>query len=142
MLSRRDRFSALQTRLTASMRANASAQRDRIGRARERVQRLTDRATRAVRVITLARAVDIDRLSQLLDALSYRAVLERGFTLVRDTAGHPMHSASDVKAGSALTIEFADGTIGATAQGVPTTRPRLRSVSRRAKGSPDQGNLF
>ena len=106
------------------------------------MQRLTDRATRAVRVITLARAVDVERLGQLLDALSYRAVLERGFTLVRDSGGHPMHSAADVKAGSALTLEFADGTVGATAQGVPTTRPRLRTTSRRPKVSPDQGNLF
>ncbi len=142
MRHRRDRFSALQTRLAASMRANALAQRDRIANARERVQRLTDRATRAVRVITLARAVDVERLGQLLDALSYRAVLERGFTLVRDSGGHPMHSAADVKAGSALTLEFADGTVGATAQGVPTTRPRLRTASRRPKVSPDQGNLF
>jgi exodeoxyribonuclease VII large subunit len=124
------------------MRANASAQRDRIASARERVQRLTDRATRAVGVITLARTVDVERLGQLLDALSYRAVLERGFTLVRGDGGHPLHSASDVKAGSALTIEFADGTVGATAQGTPTSRPRLRSVSRRPKASPDQGNLF
>ena len=83
----------MQTRLTASVRANALAQRDRITNARERVQRLTDRATRAIGIITLARAVDVDRLGQLLDALSYRAVLERGFTLVRDTGGHPMHSA-------------------------------------------------
>jgi exodeoxyribonuclease VII large subunit len=142
MQHRRERFSALQIRLTASVRANALAQRDRITNARERVQRLTERATRAIGVITLARAVDVDRLGQLLDALSYRAVLERGFTLVRDTGGRPMHSASDVNAGSALTIEFADGTIGATAQGVPTTRPRLKSVSRRTKTSPDQGNLF
>jgi exodeoxyribonuclease VII large subunit len=143
MQQRRERFSTLQMRLAASLRANALAQRDRIANARERVERLADRATRAVRLIALARAVDVERLGQLLDALSYRAVLERGFTLVRGDAGRPLHSASEVQAGAPLTIEFADGSVGATAHGVPTTRPRLRTVaSRRAKASPDQGNLF
>jgi exodeoxyribonuclease VII large subunit len=143
MRQRRERFSALQLRLAASLRANALAHQNRLASDRERLQQLADRAGRAVHAIALARAVDVDRLGQLLDALSYRAVLERGFTLVRGDGGRPLHSTADVRAGAPLTIEFADGSIGATAHGAPTTRPRLRSVSsRRPKVSPDQGNLF
>jgi exodeoxyribonuclease VII large subunit len=143
MRQRRERFSALQLRLAASLRANALAHRHRLAGDRERVQQLGERAGRAVHAITLAATVEVDRLGQLLDALSYRAVLERGFTLVRGDGGRPLHSAADVRAGASLTIEFADGSVGATAYGAPTTRPRLRTVSpRRPKVSPDQGNLF
>ena len=52
---------------------------------------------------------------QLLAALSYRSVLARGFALVRDEAGHPLHAAADVGAGARLELEFADGRVGAMA---------------------------
>ena len=143
MQHRRERFSTLQLRLIASLRANATAHRQRLTVDRERTQRLTERASRAVRAILAARAAQTDQLGQLLDALSYRAVLERGFTLVRGQGGRPLHSASEVQLGAALTLEFADGSVGATANGAPTSRPRLRiSGPRKSKASPDQGDLF
>src|SRR5689334_21833267 len=45
---RRERFAGLEVRLKASRLANAQAQRQQIARARERVHRLSDRATRAI----------------------------------------------------------------------------------------------
>ena len=48
-------------------------------------------------------------------ALSYRSVLARGFALVRDEAGHPLHAAAQVGPGARLEIEFADGRVAATA---------------------------
>ena len=52
---------------------------------------------------------------QLLAALSYRGVLARGFALVRDAQGHAVHAAASVGPGAHLSIEFADGRVGATA---------------------------
>ena len=52
---------------------------------------------------------------QLLAALSYRGVLARGFALVRDAEGHAVHAAASVGPGAHLSIEFADGRVGATA---------------------------
>jgi len=133
----------LRARLAASLRANANAHRQRVSADRERIKRLAERGSRAVRSILLARMAQAEQLGQLLDALSYRAVLERGFTLVRGEGGRPLHSAADIGLGAALTLEFADGSVGATANGAPTSRPRLRvPSSRRNKASPDQGNLF
>ena len=46
---------------------------------------------------------------QLLGALSYRGVLARGFALVRDEQGSPLHAAASVGPGARLNLEFADG---------------------------------
>jgi exodeoxyribonuclease VII large subunit len=52
-----------------------------------------------------------------LDSVSYMAVLERGFALVSDAAGHPLTRAAEVAKGAAVSIRFADGAVGATADG-------------------------
>ena len=72
---------------------------------------------------------------QLLNAFSYRAVLQRGFALVRDAKGFPLHETTSVTPGMQLDIEFSDGRVGATADG----------SSRRSKsrgGPTGQGSLF
>ena len=92
---------------------------------------------------------------QLLRAFSYQSVLERGFALVRDEAGHPLRAAAAVKPGMALDIEFADGCVGATARACAPQRrppspplraaaPRGSRASRRASAGGDsgQGSLF
>ena len=63
-----------------------------------------------------------EALARLLGSLSYEQVLARGFALVRDGAGIPLVRAAAVEPGSALTIEFADGKVGATAEGGPPER--------------------
>ena len=60
----------------------------------------------------------------MLAAFSYQGVLSRGFALVRDGGGRPLRTAAAVQPGMALDIEFADGRVGATAQGVSTRRSR------------------
>ena len=49
-------------------------------------------------------------------------MLSRGFALVRDGAGLPLRTAAAVSPGMPLDIEFADGRVGATAQGVSRHR--------------------
>ena len=71
----------------------------------------------------------------LLDALSYHAVLARGFALVRDAAGRAVRAAAAVQPGDRLEIQFADGRTPVVAGGVPP-RPARR------RGKPDQGSLF
>ena len=58
-----------------------------------------------------------ERGAQLLAAFSYRGVLARGFALVRDAAGRPLHTAAAVTAGMAIEVEFSDGRVGARAEG-------------------------
>jgi exodeoxyribonuclease VII large subunit len=149
--SRRDRFTGLEARLKASKLANAQAQRQTIARERERTDRLAERAERAMLTMLDRLEARMVHSGQLLTALSYRSVLARGFALVRDEAGHPLHSAADVGAGARLDLEFSDGRVAATAgtdQPVlappqnPITAPRRPRTPKRVVKPVDQGSLF
>jgi exodeoxyribonuclease VII large subunit len=149
---RSDRFAGLAIRLKASRLSNAQAQRQTIARERERVLRLSDRARRALVTSTQRLQARVAHSGQLLSALSYRSVLARGFALVRDVVGHPVHSAASVRPGARLDVEFADGRIGATADGesaatTPTsTKPGgsepKPAAPRRVTKPVGQGSLF
>jgi exodeoxyribonuclease VII large subunit len=139
---RRDRLANAAARLSAGVRANAESHRTRIARARERVNALAVRSDRAMQLLLRDRAAALDRCEDLLNALSHRGVLARGFTLVRDGAGHPLRHAASVNPGMALDIEFFDGHVRAAAEA-----PRLREkqpARRRARHLPipGQGSLF
>jgi exodeoxyribonuclease VII large subunit len=108
-----------------------------IERARERTTALSRQSRQAItRLFERAKARE-DSASKLLDALSYRKVLERGFALV-SADGAPVRSAAAVATGTALDIEFHDGHVGATANsgGTPTKRKKPASAKER------QGSLF
>ncbi|MCK1385323.1 exodeoxyribonuclease VII large subunit [Bradyrhizobium sp. 21] len=152
---RRDRFAGLEVRLRASKLSNAQAQRNALARQRERTQRLGERAGRAL--VTLLQRLDarVENSGKLLSALSYRGVLARGFALVRDEAGHPLHAADAIGPGARVEIEFADGRVGATADAdrpAPAAKrapAQPRPAAQDAKPAPkrvakpvDQGNLF
>ena len=79
----------------------------------------------------------------------HRLVLARGFALVRDAQGQPLHAAANVSSGQHLSIEFADGRVGATADsdGAPAEKPKAPAKPA-AKRATDfgvkkvQGDLF
>jgi exodeoxyribonuclease VII large subunit len=152
---RRDRFAGLEARLKASRLANAQAQRSAIARERERTQRLVERAHRALMTALQRLDARVAHSGQLLSALSYRSVLERGFALVRDETGHPVHAAAQVGPAARLSIEFADGRVGATADTdrpaatagparapKPATREQKPAAPKRVVKPIDQGSLF
>jgi exodeoxyribonuclease VII large subunit len=148
---RRDRFAGLEVRLKASKLANAKAQRNQIARDRERAQRLVERARRALSILVQRHQARIVHTGQLLAAFSYRGVLARGFTLVRDEQGHAVHSAASVGPGARLSLEFSDGRVGATADAdrpaaTAATKPAATSAPsaapKRVVKPVDQGSLF
>ena len=85
----------------------------------------------------------------MLNALSHRGVLARGFALVRDLGGRPLRQAAAVSAGMGLDIEFSDGHVRAAAEGSsaggaekPAPAAPIRPRSRRGGGDSGQGSLF
>ena len=52
-----------------------------------------------------------------LESVSPLAVLQRGYAVVSDAAGHALTSAGAVRPGARLRLRFADGAVGATADG-------------------------
>lgn len=150
---RRDRFAGLEVRLRASKLSNAQAQRNAIARQRERTHRLHERAGRAWATLLQRLDARVENSGKLLAALSYRGVLARGFALVRDEAGHPLHAADSVGPNARLEIEFADGRVAATADAdrpAPVTRraqPKpaaqdTKPLPKRVGKPVDQGSLF
>jgi exodeoxyribonuclease VII large subunit len=87
--------------------------------------RLTEAPLRAR--LRHARA-ELDGLSARLESVSHTAVLARGYALVFDGVGHPLTSAAAVRPGARLSLRFADGEVGATAD-------------RRGRSEPAQGTL-
>lgn len=71
--------------------------------------------------------------ARILDSVSYRAVLKRGFALVKGEATLKRRAA-DVRPGEALTLTFADGEARATANGKPAPKPAAPKTK--------QGDLF
>ena len=95
-----------------------------------------------------SRSARLSGVAQLMEAVSYRGVLARGFALVRDDAGPPLRRAAEVREGQALRIEFADGKIAAVAGervGAPIAPAASAPSRRRARLDKDvegQGSLF
>ncbi|WP_192248168.1 exodeoxyribonuclease VII large subunit [Mesorhizobium caraganae] len=98
----------------------------------------------------------LTQADRLLATLSHKAVLARGFALVKDAEGSVIKLAADVAPGASLQIEFADGTTNAVAIGgtgqpeavaKPATPPASKpAVTKAAPSKPkepgNQGSLF
>ena len=77
------------------------------------------------------RAARVEGLAARLEAVSYNAVLARGFALVQGPDGVTLTQASQVTPGANLTLTFQDGAVKATAAG---GKPK--------PAKPPQGSLF
>jgi exodeoxyribonuclease VII large subunit len=122
-------FDELASRLGRGLIANARAHRVQFERAGARLSlsglmRLAERGRERVAALGARKMRGLERrlermraglVSQtaLLEALSYRNVLARGFAVVRD-AGVPVRAAAGIVPGSRLDIEFQDGHVGVT----------------------------
>lgn len=100
---RREQFARFGGRIqVAPIRQALTREQRDLARIGERLSRAGARATEAARERLSAAA-------KLLEAFSYRGVLERGFALVRDGSGQPVRSVAAARAARAVEIEFADG---------------------------------
>ena len=106
------------------------------------LQRLAERAARAYGDRIEAARREFGGIAQMLEAVSYRAVLERGFALVRDETDRPLRRAAEVRERQALTVQFADGAVSAVAAGRGPARFAPRRRTRLPKDPEEQGSLF
>jgi exodeoxyribonuclease VII large subunit len=140
---RRERFLAIDMRLTHAFKTNADAFGARLLRARDRVAAGALRLDRAIVTFVQQRRARFERASGMHAALSYKGVLARGFALVRDAAGAPLRNAAAALPGLSLDIEFSDGHVAATVtggMGTPTTGTPAKTKPKPA--SKGQGSLF
>ena len=152
----RQRFDHAAAKLTTALTLLVQRQRARFDRAAARVtplqlqqttrqgrDRLAD-FTHRMELASRRRVSDLgQRLNasgKLLETLSHKATLERGFALVSKPGRGLVRRKGDVAAGDRLAITFADGTIAAAADG---TSAAPEPAKPRAKSKPgNQGDLF
>ena len=124
------------------------------GRARDRLGNLVRHADTAIRhQLTRARS-ELTAQERILQSLSYKNVLKRGYAVVRDEDDRPVSLAAALSVGAAISIEFADGRIGAvtgddasppSSSAPPSgTAPLKKRVTKPADPAapPKQGSLF
>ncbi len=148
----RQRFDAAAEKLSGALRRNLVAHgaelaktaallrprmiTARIEQARERLVLLDARALRAFRARHHAGAQKLNLAARVLDSISYRAVLARGYALVRGEDGKLRRSAAAVKSGESLALVFSDGEAGAIAAGTGGKPAKPK------KPGTGQGSLF
>jgi exodeoxyribonuclease VII large subunit len=136
--SRVGRADAVFASLPARLRTQTSRMRDRLAN-------LSRNADTAVRH-QLARARgDLQAQERILQSLSYKNVLKRGYAVIRDEENRPVSQAAMLSAGAGISIEFSDGRIGAitTDGGEPPASARKRGAkSSEPAAPPKQGSLF
>ncbi|KGB53169.1 Exodeoxyribonuclease 7 large subunit [Sphingopyxis sp. LC81] len=127
---------------------------DRLDRSqRHRLAVISERlATRgaALRPALLARRWDRDRallegLGRLLDSLDPRALLSRGYAMVRDAGGAIVTTAAKAQDAGHLRLQFADGDVPVQVSGSdapPPTAPKPARKAPPAEPKRGQGELF
>jgi exodeoxyribonuclease VII large subunit len=83
----------------------------------------------------------LDGLVRVLGGVSHRAVLARGFAMVRGADGTLRRRAADLVSGERLSLTFGDGTAPAVAgEGAQVTPPKAKT--HKAPSGGNQGDLF
>jgi exodeoxyribonuclease VII large subunit len=126
-------------RLGAGLDANAKALASTATREATRLAETLARGGAALKRDMDARAARVASLDKLLESVSYRSVLKRGFALVTDADGKPLVSAAKAKPGLDVTLAFADGAVAAKIAG-DAGEPRKEKPP--AKPKTQQGSLL
>jgi exodeoxyribonuclease VII large subunit len=133
-------FQNLQRHATALARVSSLLRprliEGEIRRGRDSGAKLEARLRRAYAQRVQEAARGLETCGRVLESVSYRAVLSRGFTLVRGADGRLRRRAVSLRPAERLVLVFADGEAGATATG------RSRPPARTPKDQGSQGNLF
>lgn len=80
---------------------------------------------------------------RLLDSLSYKSVLQRGYAVVKNPDGSPVKSAASVKAGNSYNVEMSDGDFDVVAASGKSSGTVAKAKKKPGKPqSENQGDLF
>lgn len=157
------RFDRAAERLNAALVANtrsAQSKLDRvaarlrpealvndISRRREHLARTTMRLEPAIRRSLEAHRKHLDASARMLESLSHKRVLERGFVMVHREDGSLVRAATDLKSGDIVDLTFADDHKKAVidpdpAREVSPAAPDAPKAKAKPKPSGGQGSLF
>lgn len=125
--------------MAARLAARPTALAQARGREAARLAMLGARLDSAESRLRAARTDRLAAAGRLLDGLDHRAVLARGFAILRDAAGAVIARAADLRPGAAVEIELQDGRASAVVGGGGGAAAPARRDRGPAGG---QGSLF
>ena len=141
-------LAAMVVRLAAAQSSDAA----RFERDLRDAQSLGDRLEQASRRVLADAEQRLAGIEGLLESYSYKGVLERGFVLVRDSAGAPILAANALGPGDAILLNFRDdGVVGAVVDSgggdaavpvMPRKPKRAKSRAKKELGDDPQGSLL
>lgn len=114
-------------------------------RQRDRLRNVTLRGDGAIDNLIARRGQALSSHSRILQSLSYKNVLKRGYAVIRGEGDKVLSSAAMVAPGDHLSIEFHDVAVAAVAGpgDEPASSPaKKRSLSKPAGDKTGQGSLF
>ncbi|RDJ15759.1 exodeoxyribonuclease VII large subunit [Rhizobium grahamii] len=136
--SRVGRADAIFATLPARLKTQTARQRDHLAN-------LSRHADTAVRhQLTRARG-ELTAQDRVLQSLSYKNVLKRGYAVIRDDENRPVSQAATLSSGTGISIEFVDGRVGAvtTDGGASSSAQKKRAAKPHdEQAPPKQGSLF
>jgi exodeoxyribonuclease VII large subunit len=102
---------------------------------RKRTAEMAQRLGRAQHAQLTAFGRQLESLGRIIESVSYRSVLERGFVLVRGERGIVRRRAEKVVSGERLSLTFVDGDRTAVADG--PAAPKSKARTKRTQGGQD-----
>lgn len=115
--SRRDRLHLLQNSAGFHMAAQ------RVSDGRFELDALRERLCRGAERTLLAKRQRLERLHGALAALNPDAVLQRGYAMICDEAGHVLSSVADVQLQEQIAVRLSDGRMTATVNNIEKKEP-------------------
>jgi exodeoxyribonuclease VII large subunit len=117
-----------------------------VGRSRERLASISRRGAAGLDTFLRRERQALVAHDRILQSLSYKNVLKRGYAVIRDEDDHVLSSATVVADGKPVSIEFSDGRVKAVAGEGDGTSPSARkknlSKAPASSGASGQGTLF
>ncbi|WP_208976177.1 exodeoxyribonuclease VII large subunit [Polycladidibacter stylochi] len=95
--------------IAAAHQLSPFALKQKITHSREHVGSLSQRLSQVARNDIAQRKTGLSSMSQLLQSLSYRSVLERGYAILRDADGQAIRTTKAIANGSIVEAELSDG---------------------------------
>lgn len=139
---RGERVALLGDRMERAILQRLALERRDAERHEAALRGIAERARRAMTTLMSGRIERVKAHGALLQSLSYRNVLARGYAVIRDEGDAIVSTARDIRSDASLSIEFADGRIGAIAAGAGEARPGPTRPARGKREPGPQGSLF
>jgi exodeoxyribonuclease VII large subunit len=127
---------------TAAARLSPQPLLATVVRGRDRVNELHGRSRNALERRLQDQHRALQSAAKLMETLSHRATLARGFALVRDEDGRLLRQAAAARPGTGVTLEFADGGVAARIEGDAALTPKQKPKSAGKRAPKGQGDLF